>query len=293
MLCKTATSSILETNHNMTTWREIERNDSVGMRLALLADPIIDSMYPVLVRAGMESVGVQHDYHSIRVLETEFELCVRHLKEIGFYGAHISMPHKAAAARIAERFFEVKFSMGVANALDFQGGIFGTNTEVPSFRKIIGDIEPGTCLLMGSGPAARTAAIGLLANGWRVKVWNRNAMKSRLLASLLSREGDLELIPVANPSGCKLIVNATRLGMKTGEQLPVQFQNTMRDSVVLDFVFRRVPTEFLRGARLRGLRAIDGRELLVEKVAMTLDWWTGKSVDRIAMLKSVGLNVFN
>ena len=277
----------------MTSWRDIERNDSVGMRLALLAYPIVDSLYPVLVRAGMESVGVIHDYHTLKVGETEFEQCVHHLKDIGFYGAHVSMPNKAAAARIAERFFEVKFSMGVANALDFQGGIFGTNTEVPSFRKLIGELEPETCLLMGAGPAARTAAIGLLAGGWRVKVWNRNAMKSRLIASLLKREGELELIPVANPSGCKLIVNATLLGMKTGEQPPVQFQNTMRDTVVLDFVFRRVPTEFLRAARARGLRAIDGRELLVEKVALTLDWWTGKSVDRLAMLKTVGINNFS
>ncbi len=273
----------------MTNWHLLESNSNVGMRLALLADPVSDSIYPTLVKAGMSSIDVQHDYHSIGVNEVEFEKCVLHLKEIGFHGAHISMPHKAAAARMAERFFEVRFSMGVANALEFKGGIFGTNSEVPSFRKIISDIEPTAALLLGAGPAARTAAIGLLANGWRVKVWNRNAMKSRLLASLLKRDGELELIPEANPSGCKLIVNATRLGMKTGEIPPVKFQSVMRDTVVVDFVYRRVPTELLRSARSRGLKAIDGRELLVEKIAMTLDWWTGKSVDRNVMLNSVGL----
>lgn len=272
----------------MPDWREAAPTPARA-RLALLACPVADSPLAELLPVGLREMGVEAEVAPFDVGQAEFEECVRSLAAAGFHGAAIDAPHRAAAARMAERFYEVRHSLGVANALLFREGVFGSNTEVAAFKELIEGIEPDTALVLGSGGAARTAVASLLADGWRVKVWAPNAMKVRLMANVLRSFGDIELISRADTSRCRLIVNATHLGKRAGEQPPVVWQNAMRDAVAFDFVFRRVQTEFLRGASLRGLRTIDGRELVVEAAALSLEWWFRNPAPRAAMRSAAGL----
>jgi shikimate dehydrogenase len=272
-------------------WKQFEHKDDGVLRFALLGDPVDETIYPPMILATLQSLKIAGEYFVLRVPSPEFEQSVMHLAACGFLGLNITLPHKARAARIAERYYEVKHNVGVANALKLKDGIWGMNTEVPAFLAPIKHIEPSTALVLGSGPAARTAITALLIEGWRVKVWNKNAMKSRLLRSVLQRMGDVELIAYPNPAGCSLIVNATRIGMRPGEQPPMEWKHVKRGAVAYDFVFRRVPTEFLRSATSRGLKTIDGREMAVEKAALALEWWIDKPVPREAMKEAVGLQV--
>jgi shikimate dehydrogenase len=273
----------------MPTWREIAPNADAGVRLGLVGDPISDSLYPAMVAHALAGMGIHGEYVPFLVSSAEFDQCIFHLQSCGFMGVNVSLPHKAKAARVAERFFEVKHSVGVANALSFRDGIFGQNTEVPAFLKPIGESKPGVALVLGAGPASRTAITGLLLQGWRVKVWNKNAMRSRLIASVLKRMGDIELVPYANPAGCDLVVNATRIGVKPGEQPPVEWKNVKIGAIAYDFVFRKNATDFLRSASVRGVRTIDGREMLVEKAGLAMEWWLDRSVPREPMRRAVGL----
>lgn len=275
----------------MIDWKSIQKKEGNSLRFAVLGDPVEDTLYPAMVLSTLHALELKGEYLALRVPSSEFEDSVRHLASCGFLGLNITLPHKARAARIAERYFEVKHNVGVANALKLKDGIFGMNTEVPAFVAPIKHLQPSTALVLGSGPAARTAITALLLEGWRVKVWNKNAMKSRLLRSVLKRMGDAELVPYPNPAGCALIVNATRLGTKPGEQPDVEWKNVRRGAVAYDFVFRRVATEFLRSAASRGLATIDGREMLVEKAALALEWWLERSVPREPMRLAIGLPV--
>ncbi len=275
----------------MSDWRAIVPATEGALRFGLLGDPVEGTIYPTMVSAALKEMGLRGEYHTIQVPSAEFEEAVHHLATVGFLGVNVTLPHKARAARIAERYYEVKHNVGVANALKLKDGIWGMNTEVPAFVAPIKHLEPSVALVLGSGPAARTAITALLIEGWRVKVWNKNAMKSRLLRSVLQRMGDTELIAYANPAGCSLIVNATRAGMKPGEQPNIEWKNVRRGAVAYDFVFRRVATEFLRSAASRGLQTIDGREMAVEKAALALEWWLEQTVPRQPMRNAVGLAV--
>lgn len=115
-------------------------------------------------------------------------------------------------------------------------------------------------------------------------------MRSRLLQTTLKAFGEVDVLPNANPTGCSLIINATTLGKRAGEKPPVDWTFIRRDTTVMDLVYRRVPTELLRDAQLRGLPTIDGRQLVVEKAALSLEWWLGQPVDRAPMNLAASLN---
>lgn len=208
----------------------------------------------------------------------------------GFAGCLVLPPLRADAARVAERFFSVRHSLGVANALRFSpAGIFGYNTESDGFWSQVKDITPSNALVLGSGPAARTACLTLLEHGWSVQLWNRTLAKSRVFATALASFGNVKFAPEADPTGCSLIVNATPLGTRAGEQPPVVWSKAGPKTVAFDFVLRRVQTEFLRSANLRGLKTIDGRECYCETVALAAEAILESKVDRDALRTAVGL----
>lgn len=259
------------------------------MKLAVVGGKLDDSLLPSVLKAGLASMGVQGEVRSLEVSESEFEACVAAMQEAGYIGAAIAPPHKVAAARLAQRFFTVRHAMGLASVLKFENGIWGQNNEVPAVQGLVQHLEPATALVMGAGSGGRVVAVALMEQGWKVRVWNRNGMRSRLLQTTLKAFGEVELASSANPTGCSLIVNATTLGKRAGEKPPVEWSFIRRGTTVMDMVYRRVPTELLRDAQLRGLPTIDGRQVVVEKAALSLEWWLGKPVDRVPMNEAASL----
>jgi shikimate dehydrogenase len=261
-----------------------------AVKLAVIGDQLEDSLLPAVLRAGLSGLGIDGEVKVVEVAEEEFEAAVHALQEAGYLGAAIAPPHKVAAARLAHRFSTVRHALGHASVLKFENGIWGQNNEVPAIQDLVQHLEPGTALVMGAGAGARVAAVALLDLGWRVRVWNRNGMRSRLLQTTLKAFGEIEVLPSANPTGCSLIVNATTLGKRAGEKPPVDWTFIRRGTTVMDLVYRRVPTELLRDAQLRGLPTIDGRQIVVEKAALSLEWWLGQPVDRAPMNLAASLN---
>lgn len=246
-----------------------------------------------MLQSGLLGAGVAHEVVPIQIDEHGFESCVHHLREIGFRGAAIASPHKVLAARMAEKFFMSRMALGVANALSFEtNGIFAQNTESPAIISLVKDLEPSTAMMMGAGSGARSVAAALLDAGWKVRIWNRNGIRARMMQTTMQRYGNLELIPHPEPIGCALVVNATNLGVRAGEKPPVNWTRVARGTTAMDLVYRRVPTEFLREASTRGLKTIDGRRLVAEKAALCLEWWLSRTdIPRDPIVMAAGLKV--
>lgn len=245
-------------------------------------------MHTDAFRGALREMKVESQVTPVECTPEEFHDCIDKLTECGFKGASICNPFKAEAAKLSKQFYMVKHGLGVANALRLGKEIYAQNTEVPAFTSKIKDLKPGLALVMGSGRAARSAVMSLFDCGWRIKVWNRNLIRSRPFAVAFETYGKVELASSADPVGCSLIINATPIGAKAGEQPPVKWTSAGPRSTAIDFVFRGVATEFLRSAAQRGFKTVDGRELLVEQAAQALEWWIYQDVPREPMFEAIG-----
>jgi shikimate dehydrogenase len=72
-----------------------------------------------------------------------------------------------------------------------------------------------------------------------------------------------------------VVINATALGWKRGETplAPEQLDLLHPKALVVDITYR--DTDLLEAARSRGLRTLDGLEMLVYQGARSLEIWTG------------------
>ncbi len=100
-------------------------------------------------------------------------------------------------------------------------------------------------------------------------------------------------------SQADLLVNTTPVGMyPQGEKSPVvqgAIDRMKAGAIVYDLIYNPNPTQFLKDAELRGARAIDGLEMLVQQGAAALKIWLNKEsvpvdVMRQALRQHLGLD---
>jgi shikimate dehydrogenase len=267
----------------MARWEDLEPVPAGHLGIAVIGEGPESAMVPELQAAALEAMKRPACFTTVTTKVEELAEGLQKLQSLGYKGVNVGTPFKPAAARLAQHFYVVKHSLGTANALMLEGGIFAQNTEVTAFTKTLEGVEPGSALVLGSGHAARSVCMALLDLGWKVKVWSRSALKARPMMTLLQRYGTIELASTADPASCNLVVNATPLGLRPGELPPINMNHARRGTIVYDLVVRRVSTELIRAANLRGLKTVDGREMLIEQAAHALEWWAGAEVPRGAM----------
>lgn len=265
---------------HMATWEELAPIPAGTLGIAVLGEGPDAAMLPDLESAALSEMGVNFEIVKVETDVDSLKNGLERLMALGFRGVNVGNPFKPSAARLAAHFYVVRHSLGTANALMLDGAVYAMNTEVTAFTKTLEGIPTGTALVMGAGQTGRAVSMALLEAGWKVKIWSRSATKARPTMTLLQRYGKIELLPGPDPVGCGLVVNATPLGLRPGELPPLNWNSVQRHTVVYDLVVRRINTELIRAATNRGLKTVDGRELLIEQAAQALEWWTGKPVPR-------------
>ena len=147
--------------------------------------------------------------------------------------------------------------------------------------------------MLGAGGAGRAAVYGLLRGGaGAVAVWNRTPERAAGLVESLRSEPDSERLSTAEDPDADtydLILNATSVGMARpgGEDadpaggdpfkaLPLSADELRDGQMVVDLVYRPEGTPLALAARERGLRCVDGFDVLVHQGAASFRRWTGR-----------------
>jgi shikimate dehydrogenase len=229
--------------------------------------------------AALEELGLASTwtYEAIDIEPDDLERRIRELPGLGFAGVNVTVPHKEAALRLADRTSEAAAAIGAANTLVFEGAsIRAENTDAPGLLDAIGELASGSnALLLGAGGAARAVLWALTGAGVDVSVWNRTASRAEEIVEELGGRvaGD------ASPGAFDLIVNASAAGLGGGDalaHLPLDAGDFTPDQTVVDMVYGDQPSAVLAAAGQAGARTIDGLEILVRQGARSLEIWTGR-----------------
>jgi shikimate dehydrogenase len=174
--------------------------------------------------------------------------------------------------------------------------LVGDNTDVEGFdraaRRVLPDAATNiTVGVLGAGGAA--AGVLAAIEQWpsaRVLIWNRTRDRAE---SLAARFGSVAKYSDVDEIACTadLVVNATTVGMREGDPVPIDVATLRRATTVMDLVYRRSgdDTPLVRAARGRGLAACDGLPMLLEQGALAFERWFGFAPDRAAMEQSISL----
>ncbi len=240
----------------------------------LLGRPVAHSLSPAMQNAAFGALGLDAVYAALDCPPEDTFALAQSLAQ-GGGGGNATVPHKTVLAAALERPSARVQSLGAANVFWGEGAtLVGDNTDLDGVLDALQRLEaPATTwLVVGTGGSAR-AVIGAAADrGARVAVQSRAPARAAEFSAWAATLG----VRSAEPSECEVVLNATPLGLAKGDALPLDLATALEAKVALDLVYQRGETPWVRHCRAKGLRAADGREMLVAQGAGSLERWFPK-----------------
>ena len=242
----------------------------------VIGDPIAHSKSPIIHNFWLQALGIEAEYRKTHVRADELAAYfLKRRADPDWLGCNITIPHKVAAMDYVTDPGEVGRVIGAMNtvACETGGPLIGTNTDAGGFIAPLAALgwRGRSALVIGAGGAARAILYALDQMGIRdVSVMVRDAAKGRALLDRAGVEG--KVIGMADPlPPVDLLVNSSPLGMTGQPPLRLDLAPLPDHAMVYDIVYVPIDTEILVAARARGLRTIDGLEMLIGQAALAFD----------------------
>ena len=265
----------------------------------VLGDPVHHSLSPAIHNAAFRELGIDAVYGSLRLGEELVGPVMRELAASGG-GGNVTLPHKRTAARALDQASEAVEATGACNVFwwEVDRGLCGDNTDVAAFRVaaeslLESKLEGLKILLLGAGGAARAVLYACLQDGVEhIAILNRTEARAQSLLHDFDDPASACLLTDGSAlasSSYDLVVNATTLGLRGSDPLPLEI-DALRANAVFDLVYGQDKTAFVGAARAAGIRAEDGRRMLAEQAAASFRLWFDRSAPLELMYKTVGLS---
>ena len=238
---------------------------------ALLGNPVAHSLSPAMQNAAFRALGLRAVYVPLRCSSDDVPSLIHALTRAGG-GGNVTVPYKELAAGAVGRPSELVEAAGACNVFYCADGeVAGDNTDVPGVLDALQPLRPpeGPWLIAGTGGGARAAALAAGARGAAVAVCSRSEERRRAFEEWARARG----LAVSEPAACRVVINATPLGLRPGDALPVGRDVVPEAQVALDMVYAPGETRWVRAMRAEGVRAADGRRMLVAQGARALECW--------------------
>ncbi|WP_244631174.1 shikimate dehydrogenase [Aureimonas sp. ME7] len=254
----------------------------------IIGHPIAQVKSPASLSAIMADRGFNGLVVPAHVMPDDLEGWLSHALALrNCDGIVVTVPHKVACLAFCAHVTERAKASGAVNimirdgeewvgdATDGQGCLDGIAAE--GF-----DVAGKPALLVGTGGAGSAIAYEILARGASrlalhdIDAHRRDAFIARLEATFPNRVG----VGGTDPRGFALIANATPLGMREGDPLPVETDLLAADQFVADVVTRPAVPPLIAAARQRGCATMAGSGMFEAQAVLLAELLMG--IRRIA-----------
>jgi len=230
--------------------------------LVVIGDPIQHSLSPSMHNAAITALGLDAVYVPLRTTAVALPHVMRAFEASGV-GGNITVPHKVAAASLIVRVTDTAKQLGALNTFWRDGDrLVGDNTDVAGILDALARLDaPGPWLIAGTGGSARAVAAAARETSTTLLVRSREMNRAR---DFVSWAKALRVhAQVDDGSQVGTAINTTPLGLRSGDEDPFPVERLDGCLAALDLVYAAGGTRWCQTCRSLGMRASDGRVVLV------------------------------
>jgi len=259
--------------------------DGATRVFAILGNPVRHSLSPRMQTAAFQTLGINAVYVPLACRREDVAGLVASISAAGG-GGNVTIPYKAEAARAATHPSPAVQALGACNT--FWGAhdeCHADNTDVVGVAEALAELSAadGTWVVIGTGGAARAVAEVARERGVALAVRSRTPERAEAFNDHLAARG----VPIGAEAEAHVAINATPLGLRESDPLPLAFEELPDLRTALDLVYRPGRTPWVRAARQRGLVAEDGRGMLVAQGAAGFRCWFPGVDPPVEMMRAV------
>lgn len=233
----------------------------------------------LFARAGVDALVVALDLPPHSVVEASRAL----LDSRSVGGLLVTVPYKKTLFELLGRAGMEAQLVGATNAIrkaedgTLVGELFDGLGFVRGLQAAGHALAGKKVLLLGAGGAGSAIAAALAARAvGALRIFDPHGAHGVDLADLLRRHyPDCEFTPVDRPlaDDCEIVVNATPLGMKESDPLPMDPMTLDARTLVADVIMQPAHTRLLQRAQQRGCLTHPGQPMLDHQVPAYLNFF--------------------
>ena len=198
------------------------------------------------------------------------------------HGALVTMPHKVTTTQLVDEMTTTAKIAGACNAVlrrpdgTLLGDMFDGAGFVRGVERKGKRIAGSRALVVGCGGVGCAIAASLAASdASAIGLYDPNNASAEALADRLRQHySELAVNTGSNdPTGYDIVVNATPLGMKPGDPLPVDIAKITPSMFVGEVVMKEEYTPLLRAAMEKGCIVQVGTDMLFEMIPAYLEFF--------------------
>lgn len=287
----------------------------------LFGYPIKHTSSPAMHNIGFQKLGINAVYLPFEVKPEDLSQALAALPALGIKGVNLTIPHKEACLEFLDDLSPEARLIGAVNTVVAEGGkLTGYNTDalgfITSLREDL-EFDPAghSVFMLGAGGASQAVTMQLACSGVKnIFITDLDLQKSKKIANHIlecGREVDskspefekkmskcsIEAVELKSAefkekiSKCQLVVNATPVGMKPDDPLPIDEDLLRPDLFVYDLVYNLKTTKLVTAAKKKGGKAVTGTGMLLYQGVRAFELWTGTTAPvedmRQALLESI------
>jgi shikimate dehydrogenase len=281
-------------------------------QVGLIGYPVAHSFSPRMQQAAFDALGIEACYTLWEAQPDKLTARIASLRSPDVFGANVTIPYKESVVSLVDECDQAVVRIGALNTIvNRNDRLFGYNTDAPGFIRALNEFDayPFDChgkrvLILGTGGAARAAAVGLLEN--KVAEVMLLGRTGKHLANILHHLGMLSTDmhgtthivgtlfgdPAASEflSTADLVVNATPSGLKTDDTTLLLDVNVLpTTTLVMDMIFNPPLTPLLHAVKAHGCYILNGLSMLLYQGAVAFELWTGRPAPIEIMRKALDI----
>jgi shikimate dehydrogenase len=278
--------------------------------LGLIGYPVAHSLSPGMHRAAFDALGIEAHYALWETQPGGLAQRIASLRFTEVLGANVTIPYKEHAVSLVDECDPLAARIGAVNTIVNRGGrLIGYNTDAPGFIRALAEFAAFDCpgkkvVILGTGGAARAAAVGLLENGvGEVILLGRNEkhiynllQHLRTLTAKMHGTTRVYGALLGSPEASRfltttdLLVNATPVGLKADDTTLLLDINVLpTTALVMDMIFNPTLTPLLRATQAHGYQVLNGLSMLLYQGALAFELWIDRPAPIEVMSKALGL----
>ena len=241
-------------------------------KFGIIGNPVKHSLSPVLHNYWFEKYKIDANYSIIQVEESGLGEIVKKIKNKELFGINITIPYKQKIVPhldILVNDAELTSSVNTLYLDNKQEKIVGENTDVfglqAAYLKEVDSVFKKKALVIGAGGVSPSVILSLQKSGIKnISITNRTPEKCFFLKNKFKYINILEWKSLKYElKNYDIIINATSLGLKNGDDFDFKFENTKDNLIYIDTIYNPLETKTLTYLKENSAKVFNGLNMFI------------------------------
>ena len=242
----------------------------------VIGNPIEHSLSPKLHNYWIKKNKIDAAYDKKLLNESDIEDIISQVKKENIGGINVTVPFKKTVISFVDELTsEANESQSINTIYKENDKVIGHNTDMAGFelglKYVNYNVKDKKIFILGAGGVVPSIILALKKMGAsKVILSNRTKKKAEDLKKSFSY---LEIIDWGETPEFHMIINATSIGLKEGDEIKLDYADIGPNKFFYDVIYNPKQTNFLKKAKIFGNQTENGKMMFIYQAHQAFTIW--------------------